>query len=91
MSLEDAVVQAAKESTSALKGSMPSALEGSTVQELENLDKIFNKTSVTYKESRDDAPPPQRVSEETVTPQRVTRKHPPFHLPPYKRDPYGET
>ena len=69
---------------------MPSALEGSTVQELENLDKIFNKTSVNYKESRDDAPPPQRVSEETITPQRVRRTQPTCHSPPYEREPFGE-
>ena len=38
VSPEDAVVKAAKELTAALKGRMPSALEGSTVQELEKLD-----------------------------------------------------
>ena len=47
---------------------MPSALEGSTVNDSEKLDKSFNHKSVAYKESRDDAPPPQRVSEETSTP-----------------------
>ena len=77
MSPEDAVVQAAKELTAALKGSIPSALEGSTVQELEKLDKNFNQTAVTYKESRYYPPPPHRVREETATPQRVTRTHPP--------------
>ena len=44
---EYAVLQAAKELTAALKGRMPSALEGSTVQELEKLDNIFNQTVVT--------------------------------------------
>ena len=68
VSPEDAVVQAAKELTAALKWRMPSALEGSTVQELEKLDKIFNQISVTYKDIRNDAPPPQRMSEETATP-----------------------
>ena len=63
MSPEDAVVQAAKELTAALKGCTPSSLEGSIVQELEKLDAIFNQTSVTYKEIRNNAPPPQRVSE----------------------------
>ena len=84
---EDAVVQAAKELTSALKGRIPLALEGSTVQELENLDKIFNQTTVTYKERINDAPPPHRVSKETATPQRVTCMHTPCHLPPYEREP----
>ena len=57
------MVQAAKELAAALKGSIPSSLEVSTVQELEKLDKIFNQTAVTYKESINDYPPPQRVSE----------------------------
>ena len=48
------MAQATKELTTALKGNMLSALEGSTVQELEKLDKIFNQTAVTYKESRND-------------------------------------
>ena len=47
MSPNDAVVQAAKELTAALKQRMPSALEGSTVQELEKLDNIFNQKAVT--------------------------------------------
>ena len=55
---------------------MPSALEEITVQELEKLDTIFNQTAVTYKESIDDAPPPQRVIKETATPQLETcRRH----------------
>ena len=73
---------AARELTAALKGGMPSALEGSTVQELEELDKNFNQKAVTYKESRDDAHPPQREIEETATPQRVLRTHTPWHSPP---------
>ena len=89
VSTEDSVVQAEKELTAALKGRMPSALEGSTVKELEKLDKIFNQTAVTYRESRDDALPPHRVSEETATPQRVTRTQPPCHSPPYEREPFG--
>ena len=84
---EDAVVQAAKELTAALKGCMPSSLEVSTVKELEKLDNILNQTSVTYKESIDDAPPPRRVSEETATPQRVTRTQTPYHSPPYEKEP----
>ena len=63
-----AVVQAEKELTAALKGRMPSALERSTVNDLEKLDKILNQTAVTYKEIRDDAPPPQRVHKDTETP-----------------------
>ena len=76
---EDALAQATKYLTAALKGSMTSVLEGSTVKQLEKLDKIFNQTSVTYKVSRYDAPPPQRVREEIATPKRVTRMHPPYH------------
>ena len=94
MSPEDSVVQAAKELTEALKGRMPSELEGSTVQELEKLVKIFNQKSVTYKEIRNDDPPPQRVSKNTPKPQRVTPTHPPSHSPPYEkypeREPVGE-
>ena len=84
------MVKAEKELTAALKWSMPSLLEWSTVKELEKLDTIFNQTAVTYKESRDDATPPQRVREETATLQRVTRTHPPCYSPPYKREPFGE-
>ena len=52
------MVQAAKELTATLEGRMPSALEGSTVQELEKLDTFFNQTAVNYKEIRNDDPPP---------------------------------
>ena len=90
MSREDAVVQAANELTAALKGHMPSALEGSTVQELEKLDNIFNQMAVTYKESRNDDPPPHRVSENTATQQRVTRTQTPSHSPPYNKEPERE-
>ena len=41
VSPEDSVVQAAKKLTAALKGCMPSALEGSTVKYLEKLDKCL--------------------------------------------------
>ena len=81
VSPEDAVVQAAKELIAALKRRMPSALERSTVQDLEKLDKIFNKTEVIYKENRNDDPPPQRVS----------RTNPPYHSPTYKKEPERET
>ena len=84
------MVQAAKELTATLKGLMPSALEGSTVQELEKLDKIFNQTAVTYKEIRNDDPPPQRVSENNATPQKVTRTQPPSHSPPCEKEPERE-
>ena len=86
VSPEDEVVQAAKELTAMLKVRIPSALEVSTVQELEKLDSFSNHKAVTYKESRNDAPPPQRVSEETATPQRVTRMHPPCNSPPYEKE-----
>ena len=87
MSPEDSVVQAAKELTAALNGRMPSALERSTVQEFEILDKFFNQTAVTYKESQNDYPPPQRVSNNTATPHRVKRTHPPSHSPKYEKEP----
>ena len=87
---ENAMVQAAKELTEALKGRMPSTLEGSTVKELENLDKNSNQTEMIYKESRDDAPPPQRLRKATTTPQRVTRTHPPCHSLPFEREPLEE-
>ena len=66
---------------------MPSALEGSTVQELEKLDNFFKQTAVTYKEIRNDDPPPQRVSKNNATPQKVTHAQPPSHLPPCKKEP----
>ena len=69
---------------------MSSALVEGTVKELENLDKNFNQTSVTYKESRDDAPPPQRLHEESATSQRVTRTHPPCNSPPFEQEPIEE-
>ena len=81
------MVQAAKELITTLKGRMPSALEGSTVQELEKLDNFFNQTAVTYKESQNDDPPPQRVSNNTATPHRVKRTHPPSHSPKYEKEP----
>ena len=87
VSPEDAVVKAAKELTAALKGRMPSALEGSTVQELEKLDKIFNHTAVTYKGRKNDDPPPHRVIDNTATPQSMTRMHLPSHSPPYEKEP----
>ena len=82
VSPEDAVAQAEKELTAAFKSSMPSALEGSAVNRLKKFDKNFNQTAVTYKESRDYAPPPQWVRKETATPQRVMRTQPPCHPPP---------
>ena len=51
VSPEYAVVQAAKDSTAALKGRMPSALDGRTVKYSEKLDNIFNQTSVTLRRS----------------------------------------
>ena len=81
------MVQVAKGLTVALKGRMPSELEGSTVKELEKLDKIFNQTVVTYKDSIFDTLPPQRVREETPTPQRVMRTQPPCHSPLFEREP----
>ena len=48
---------------------------------------MFNQSAVTYKESRDDTPPPQRVREETATPYRVTRTQSPYHPPSFKREP----
>ena len=54
------------------------------------MDKNFNQTEVTYKESRDDAPPPQRVRENTATPQRVRRMHPPCNPPPFEWEPIEE-
>ena len=83
-------MQAEKELSAALKGSMPSALEVSTVQALEELEKKFNQTGVTYKESRHNDPPPQRVRENTVTPQRVTQMKTPSHSPPYEKKPERE-
>ena len=90
MSPQDAVVQEAKDLIAGLKGTVLSALEGSAVKKLENLDKMLNQTSVTYKESIDDALPPHRVREDTTTPQRVMLTQLPCHLPPVKWEPIEE-
>ena len=45
---------------------------------------------MTYKEIRNDDLPPQRVSDNTATPQRVTRMHPLSHLSPHKKEPERE-
>ena len=67
----DAIVNAAKDLTAALKGNIPGSLGATSLDDLKQLEEIFAQKSKSYKALSPVDTQPPRVREEATTPPRV--------------------